>query len=269
MFIQSSLSARNSSNRNNSTTSNAIYTINCDTSDLDLPTCNIVNQQIAFDSWQIEKIRKVTKLTMKNIQNENLPLNLADSFPNLEEFSTSETSFRTLKRENLRYLRKLEILRLQRGELLKIRRDSFDDLENLRVIDLSGNYLNIIQPELFRDMEKLEELYVSDNGIEELNPRTFRYLMNLKTFSADGNKISMISVDTFAYNRRLSKISISRNALRFIDVNAFGGLRELYSLNLSENDCIDKQYSISKIKSGFMGLLKKDVEATCQQMVKI
>lgn len=279
MLTTPALLARN--NNKNSTSSspstpsnsNSIHTLKCDTSsivaDLIQPTCSFENHSIPVNNWQIERHRKATKLIMKNIQNENLPLNLADSFPNLVEISASSTTFRSLKRENFRFLRKLEVLQMENGELLRIRRDSFDDLVSLRILNFNGNFLTYLQPELFRNLENLEEFNINDNEIEELNPRIFRNLENLKIFSANGNKLSMITADFFTHNRKLSQISLNRNILRFIDSATFGGLKELFSVDLRENDCIDKEYSISKTRGGFIGMLKKDVDESCHITVKI
>lgn len=264
ILIKFSLSARNQ-------TSNSILLLKCDQSNLEnlvSSLCIISDQHIASGNYQIERNRKITSLTMKSVQSENLPVNLADSFPNLMQFSTSDSSFRIAKRDNFKNLRKLELLKMTRGELLRIRRDSFDDLDSVKIIDLSENLLSSLPVELFRQLEKLEELIVAGNEIEELYPRMFRNLPNLRIFNADENKIFMITADTFAGNRKLAKISLKNNALRFIDINAFSNLKELQSIDFSRNDCIDKEYSIEKLKGGFVGLLKEDVRKTCQMTVK-
>jgi Leucine-rich repeat (LRR) protein len=237
--------------------------------DLVQPFCVIENLQIEPQNWQIEKNRRISKVSLKNVQNENLPVNLAESFPNLLELSTSDTNFRIIKRENLRNLRKLETLRLENGEILKIRRDSFDDLENLRVLDLNKNLLNSLTPELFRQLRNLEDLNISENSIEEINPRLFYNLKNLKFLNADKNKFFSIPADAFYYNRKLKKISFSENNLRFIDKMVFNGLNEIQVVNLNKNDCIDKEYSIKEMRNGFVGSLKKDVEDVCQMTIKI
>lgn len=231
--------------------------------------CNIENHRIEVESWQIERNRKITKLSIKNFQSESLPINLADSFPNLIEFEASGTSFRIVKRENLRNLKKLESLRLESGELLRIRRDSFDDFDNLKVLSLSKNFLTSIPVEIFRQLGNLENLNLSGNNIEEFNSRLFYNLRSLKNLSLDNNKIYQISAQTFYYNRKLKIISFNDNNLRFIDAMVFDGLKEIQEVNLRRNDCIDKEYSVKEMKSGIMGSLRKDVKEVCQLNIKI
>lgn len=262
LLISASINAARKTNTN--INSNNPPSESCDQKD-NPQTCLIENRSIEESSWQIEKNRKVTSLTLTNIQSENLPINVDESFPNLISYSASKTTFRILKKEHMRHLRSLESLSLNNGELIRIRRDTFDDMPNLLRLDLGFNFIKIISPENFRELDKLEFLSLKNNEIEEISPRIFKGLLNLKEFNGDDNKLSTITGETFSNNRRMKNISIKGNSLKFVDSSTFNGLKELKSLDLSGNDCIDKVYNF---KSGFLADIRMDMSNFCQIGVK-
>lgn len=231
--------------------------------------CQFHDHFVEVPAWQLERSRKVTSLKMSNLQSENLPVNVGESFPNLLSYTATETSFRILKKENLRHLRVLEELTLQNGQLIRIRRDAFDDVPNLQKLNLGYNLIRIVSPENFREIQKLEFLSLKNNEIEEVNPRMFRNLLNLKELDMDDNKVSSITGETFASNRRIKRISMSRNNLKFVDATTFSGLKELQVLNLSGNDCIDKEYKAIKSVGGFLAAVRMDMSSFCQIGVKV
>ncbi|CAG9811973.1 unnamed protein product [Chironomus riparius] len=254
-------------NTNTNSNSNNPPTESCD--QLDSPqTCLIDNRHIDESSWQIEKNRKVTSLKLTNIQSENLPINVDESFPNLVSYSASETSFRILKKEHLRHLRSLESLSLNKGELIRVRRDAFDDMPNLQRLDLGYNFIKMVSPENFRELGKLEFLSIKNNEIEEISPRIFKGLLNLKEFNGDDNKLASITGETFSNNRRLRNISLKGNNLKFVDDSTFNGLKELQSLDLSGNDCIDKVYNFRGTAGALLTAIRMDMNNFCQIGVK-
>lgn len=230
--------------------------------------CLFLDHFMEIPLWQFQRDRKVTTLKLVNLQSENLPVNPGDSFPNLVTYSATDTSFRILKRENLRHLRQLEELSMTNGQLIRIRRDAFDDLANLQRLELTQNLIKVLIPDSFRELQKLEFLSLKSNEIEELSPRMFRNMLNLKELTIDDNQISSISGETFGSNRRLKMISIRNNNLKFVDEMTFGGLKELSVLSLNGNDCIDKEYAVTKGRGGFLAAIRMDMSEFCQIGVK-
>lgn len=265
LVLATTNAARNQNN--NSNNPNNPPSQSCDEQNIP-QTCLIQNRNIDESSWQIEKNRKVTSLKLVNIQSENLPINVDESFPNLISYSASETTFRILKKEHLRHLRSLESLSLNNGQLIRVRREAFDDMPNLQRLDLGFNLIKIISPENFRELGKLEFLSLKSNEIEEISPRIFKGLLNLKEFIGDDNKLFTITGETFSNNRRLRNISIKGNNLKFVDASTFNGLKELKSLDLSGNDCIDKVYASRGTSGGFLATIRMDMNTFCQIGVK-
>ncbi|KAG5667914.1 hypothetical protein PVAND_015879 [Polypedilum vanderplanki] len=259
IFVTSTFSARTSTT-----------TIKCDNQQKfdKSQLCSVTNRFYDFDSWQIERIRGITKLIISDIQSEFLPTGISESFPNLISYVTSETTFKSVKKENFRNLKKLETLELKNGQLSRVRRDAFEDLENLVKLNLDNNMIKLISPEHFRELGRLEFLSFNNNEIEELNPRIFRNLLNLKSISAENNKIYSILEGTFESNQNLRNISLKGNSLRFIDEKTFQGLEDLKTVDLQENNCIDKKYEVNEKFRKFLGMIRNDVSETCQNEIK-
>lgn len=230
--------------------------------------CIIDDRFVDTPSWEIERNRKIKTLKITNLQSENLPVNVGESFPNLISYSASETSFRILKRENLRHLRMLELLSFKNGQLIRIRRDAFEDVPNLQRLELDYNLIKVISPENFREMQKLEFMSLSNNEIEEVSPRMFRNLLNLKEINISNNKIASITGETFKSNRRLRNIYIKNNNLMFVDSTTFNGLKELKVLSLNGNNCVDKEYKATGKSGGFLAVIGTDMQEFCQIGVK-
>lgn len=74
----------------------------------------------------------------------HLPIEVAESFPNLQGYSAGGCSIKDISRENFKNLSKLKSLWLDGNQIRKIWEDTFDDLVEVERISLCKQQFNLI-----------------------------------------------------------------------------------------------------------------------------
>lgn len=78
-----------------------------------------------------------------------LPVNVAESFPNLTAYSGTETSIKDVAKKNFKGLRKLRSLDLSDNQIDLVQTDTFEDLVNLEILFLCKNFYFFLERFLF------------------------------------------------------------------------------------------------------------------------
>lgn len=142
-----------------------------------------------------------------------LPINIAESFPNLLGLSSWGCPIKIISRKHLKNLHKLKLLNLGRNKIEIIKKDTFKDLRSLEWIGLSIVLINLICnfSFMFRNHFRLDQ-----GKIKHLNAAAFDGLLKLHTVYIDrlGRKCNLrpilivlyISTETSALTR-ISKIA--------------------------------------------------------------
>ena len=118
-----------------------------------------------------------------------IPYSLFDTFVNLEYlYIGSNNSFKTLKREYLRYALKLKNLDIYQNLIEKIDRHVFSAARNLEHINLSENKIESIHKEAFSGLPNLQGVYLEKNKIKNIHSTTFAFITNLKILELSGDE---------------------------------------------------------------------------------
>lgn len=105
-----------------------------------LLACEVKTQRLVHRGTKIVSARDEIVEALDFGHNKNiflLPVNAAEVFPNLKEYSAAYCSLKAVSKINFANLRRLVALNLERNDLLTIADDTFADLESLEFLSLS------------------------------------------------------------------------------------------------------------------------------------
>lgn len=101
--------------------------------------------KINSDDTTLSPDATIIALTFKKNKNISfLPIEVANSFPDLKYYSASFCSIKSVMKKHFKDLSKLKILRLDQNEIVKIKSDAFEDLVSLRWVYLRKQFCSLI-----------------------------------------------------------------------------------------------------------------------------
>lgn len=224
-------------------------------------TCAIVNQSINdhgfYISTSIDSTLKGFSI-QNNIKIEYLPENIAEKFPNLIYFQTSNCSVKVVKKIYFKNLEKLININLQHNSIEWLENQAFKDNVNLEKLELASNKINYLSENIFGSLKNLKVLHLHNNEIQFLAPKTFQNLENIKNISLTGNQLENIDENLLKNNKKLEWIWLDDNKIKSISYKIFDETSNLKYVDLRRNSCVDEFYYKSKF-----GKMKEDLKETC------
>ncbi|XP_043239901.1 leucine-rich repeats and immunoglobulin-like domains protein 1 isoform X2 [Amphibalanus amphitrite] len=143
------------------------------------------------------------------------------------------SSPRELRR--LRNLRHLEVLKLSKNRISRLKKDMFRGLGQLRELDLNRNRLSEIDSLVFSGLHSLQVLKLKRNGIRRLMDGAFYHLHNMTQLYLDHNQIRNITKGWLFGLKPLERFSLSHNELQRTDLDCWRYCEHLAFLDLSYN----------------------------------
>lgn len=169
-----------------------------------------------------------------------LPINIAESFPNLLGLSSWGCPIKVISRKHLKNLHKLKLLNLGRNKIEIIKKDTFKDLRSLEWIGLSIFLISLICnfSFMFKNHFRLDQ-----GKIKHVNAAAFDGLLKLHTVYIDrlGRKCNLRPILIFFFIH----FDIDRN--------------ECMDENFQNRDEISKMYQIIAENCGFSELDKPSI----------
>ena len=135
----------------------------------------------------------------------------------------------------LKYMRHLEVLRLNHNRISEIKYGDFFNLKKLRIVWMENNIINNIEDGGFVGVRDLEYLMIRHNQITVINRKKLRGLNDISQLLLGNNKIENLEINTFKDLEKLTYLDLENNRIGNLKKGAFDGLGNLLSLNLSDN----------------------------------
>jgi Leucine-rich repeat (LRR) protein len=154
---------------------------------------------------------------------------------NILELYLSGNKLTTVKQGAFNGLFKLQILHLDKNEIVEIEKNSFANLNQLNELKIVSNKIKILKNEIYFHINNLESLYLYQNSIENIERVPFNTLFTLKKLHLFSNKIRQIKFGHFMDLHSLDELRLDKNEIGSLEVNAFVGLKKLKYLDLSAN----------------------------------
>lgn len=127
----------------------------------------------------------------------------------------------------------VEMLELQRNDIIHIPDDIFKDLISLQNLDLSHNQLRSINATAFQHLTNLRELKIHNNHLSEMP--NLGHLPNLTVFNLQHNEIHNISLSVLEGLSYLRSLYLNHNRIVDIAVGSFPNNSRLLHLFLNNN----------------------------------
>jgi len=171
-----------------------------------------VKVSTVFGRHEAERLnRNVTLLVMDDNYVTNLPLEIADVFPNLLKLQVKNANLHFLARKNFNGLAELLDLNLSHNRIWHIPQSAFLDLLELQVLNLDFNQIRALSDNAFVNLLKLREIYLEGNVIDVLNVDVFRNNRNLQIADFDKNRIYKIHGDLFIFLTNIQSFYLFEN----------------------------------------------------------
>lgn len=157
----------------------------------------------------------VVELIKQNVP--YLPINIGESFTNLQIFIVHASRAKFITRKNFANMKKLHHLTLGFNEIETIPFDAFHELTSLEVIGIDHNRL------------------------KRLDSRTFASNPKLRSIFAYSNHIEVLEAGLFSNNKVLKQIDFSWNRIKEIHIS-FDLSHSYNHINFKNNVCIDEAF---------------------------
>ena len=189
------------------------YSADCDNKSLTcVPICDFNNTLCSL----------LTKLSLKNNQIYNLPMNGFQSFPHLLFLDLSKNPIDHIKNESFKGLQDLQTLYLRHLKITGLEKEAFRPLESLNNIDFSHSgsvTLKTLFPSvcsLNPHLDSIKMDYMGENFFPQCSNGKFTSCfrkLHLTKFSAQHNDIKTISKSDIMHFRSLEYINLRNNWL--------------------------------------------------------
>jgi len=146
-----------------------------------------------------------------------IPSGVGKIFKNLKSFNLGYDTFslhlKALKRSNFADMKKLEEVRINKGDIVTIERDTFYDLPNVKWITVLHNNIKELSKDLFVKNSRLEYAFFDYNELTFLHKDLFSQQNNpaLLEVSFQFNKLTSIKPDFAPYSEQMRNINLHGN----------------------------------------------------------
>lgn len=157
------------------------------------------------------KCLDITQLHRTDLQRMNFAsMNYRDRFDTLyaDAMGLSVMPIRVLQA-----LPNLELVDLSRNSITKFPNNAFSNLHRLNILLLDKNQIVIPRRQNLIDSSSLTTLKLSNNGIERVFPFTFHNLYSLKALYLDGNRLKRVPYLAFRPLHMLKYLDLSNNQI--------------------------------------------------------
>ena len=225
-----------------------------------------VNQDF-LDHHKIDYINE--KLTLKEkIFTYYFEDNVFGEFKNLNELKLNQGKLKSIKKNSLTGLKKLERIDLEDNHISFIEEDSFEHLDRIKHIKLSKNRIQKVSQEMFNGLETLESFEIDFNLLKNLPEFSFSNFKNLTVLKISNNNLGSIEINSFAGLQNLEILYLKENRISSIEDSSFNKLKNLIELDLSSNklteitqDIFDGLYGLQRLDLSNNSIRKLDDKA--------
>lgn len=227
---------------------------------------NISEAGLFFSNAENDDVRMFVAEDAEGI--EFLPINIAETFPNLIFIRIERCSLQYLNSLSFHKLHGLLRLQVQENLVESIDKNTFDDLRNLLDLSLSSNLISYLHPKTFVNLlklrlleldynrlasfeprliqvnKKLMTLDISSNRLQFLKPGTFETLTSLKNLRARNNRISVLPSTICSNCKRLKLLDLHGNNITEIPLGYLSHLSELREIIFSSNPLTSANFAL-------------------------
>lgn len=196
-------------------------------------TLCFVNQDF-LDHHKIDHINE--KLSLKEkVFTYYFEDNVFAEFKNLNELKLTQGRLKSINKNSLAGLKKLECIDFEDNHISLIEEGCFEHLDRIKYIKLSKNRIDKLSKEMLRGLETLDSFEIDYNQLKSVPELTFVSLKNLTVLKICNNNLSSIMKKSFAGLEKLKILYLNENRISSIDDSSFNELENLVELNLSNN----------------------------------
>jgi Leucine-rich repeat (LRR) protein len=152
----------------------------------------------------------VTILAIINQTLKSIPKNIADFFPNIEEFTIERSKLQWLKRKDFKGLESLRKLVIRHNNIV-MRYDTFQPIPQLEHLDLSYNKIKFLRTDVFSALTQLKVLDVSHNRLYRLNSNVLPATNYIEEAYFNNNVIQFIEEEVIDRLENANVIDFTRN----------------------------------------------------------
>lgn len=213
-----------------------------------------------------EDSAKTTGLALFGNSIQFLPVDIAEEFPILRIYATTNGSFDKVEKRHFENLKNLAFLTLRSEKLKEIPKDVFEGVSNLISLDISYTSIEYFHSDTFKPLTKLIEFYLADNKIQIIHPYAFNTLNNVEIISLESNNLMTLSRQMFLNKDNLSKVDAQNNTFVYLDDNTFDGMK-LMRLDLKPaigSECGLYKYEVKDNEFIDMEEVKRDIRDHCK-----
>ncbi|KAL1132779.1 hypothetical protein AAG570_010731 [Ranatra chinensis] len=181
------------------------------------------------------------KFSFVNGNLSDLPPETLINCKRLKRLDLHGNKFKTLRKNQFKGLRDVEILDLSYNLITKIDASHLGDLNKLTSCNLSHNAISDVTRGAFARNTVLRSLNLNYNKLRKIDANSFRGMRFIRRLYMSDNEISDVGRGTFASVSRIGTIDLARNKIKNIDFQMFSQLQYVELIDVSDNQVTEIQ----------------------------